>query len=110
MWISLRQLPVALFLGTSLYSIQAAPGAYVPWTTYEAEDMTNNGGTIIGPPVQVADTNAAVLNTIEMEASGGKAVKLTGEGQYVEFTAQTTNNSIVVRYCVPDTADGVGTD
>jgi Pectate lyase superfamily protein len=107
---SLRQHAIILFLGASLYSIQAAPGAYVSWSTYEAEDMTNNGGTIIGPPAQVADTNAPVLNTIEMEASGGKAVKLTGTGQYVEFTAQTTNNSIVVRYCVPDTADGVGTD
>jgi hypothetical protein len=110
MWISLRQLTVVLFLGASLYSIQAAPGAYDSWVTYEAENMTNNGGTIIGPPVQVADTNAVVSNSVEMEASGGEAVMLTGTGQYVEFTALSAANAIVVRYCVPDTADGTGAD
>jgi parallel beta-helix repeat protein len=65
---------------------------------------------LIGPPVQVAGTNVPVSNTIEMEASGGQAVELTGTGQYVELTAQAAANSIVVRYCVPDTANGVGTN
>jgi hypothetical protein len=106
----LRHLAIILFLGASLHSIQASPGANVPWITYEAENMTNSGGTIIGPPAQVIDINAGVANTIEMEASGGQAVELTGTGQYVELTAQTGANAIVVRYCVPDTADGVGTN
>lgn len=107
---SLRQLGIIIFLGASLHSIQASPGANVPWITCEAENMTNSGGTIIGPPAQVADINASVSNTIEMEASGGKAVKLTGTGQYVELTAQSNANAIVVRYCVPDSANGAGTD
>jgi hypothetical protein len=107
---SLRQLAIIIFLGVSLRSIQASPGANVPWITYEAETMTNSGGTLIGPPAQMADINATVSNTVEMEASGGKAVKLTGTGQYVELTAQSNANAIVVRYCVPDSANGAGTD
>jgi hypothetical protein len=97
-------------LFASMSPLMATPGASVPWITYEAEDMTNNGATMIGPPAQVANINATVSNTIEMEASGGKAVKLTGTGQYVEFTARSNANAIVVRYCVPDSANGAGTD
>ena len=37
-----RQLATILFLGASLSSLQAFPGANVPWTTYEAENMTIN--------------------------------------------------------------------
>src|ERR1035438_6339440 len=110
MSLSWRQLAIIMFLGASFHTLRAAPGANVPWITYEAENMTNNGGTIIGPPAQVADTNAVVANTIQMEASGGQAVELTGTGQYVELTAQAAANTIVVRYCVPDTADGAGAD
>jgi hypothetical protein len=46
-----------------------------------------------------------------MEASGGQAVKLTGgTGQYVQLTAQAPANALVLRYCVPDTANGGGTN
>jgi Alpha-1,3-glucanase catalytic domain D1/Alpha-1,3-glucanase catalytic domain D2 len=109
---SLRQLTLIVFISASLHSVhaQTSPGANVPWTTYEAEDMTISGGTIIGPPAQVANINTSVSDTIQMEASGGKAVELTGTGQYVEFTAQAPANAIVVRYCVPDTANGGGTN
>ncbi len=31
-------------------------------------------------------------------------------GQYVEFPAQAAANSIVVRYCLPDTTNGLGMD
>ena len=99
-----------LFLGASLHSSQASSGANVPWKTYEAVNITINGGTIIGPPEQVANINAGITDTIQMEASGGQAVELTGTGQYVELTAQAPANSIVVRYCVPDTATGGGTN
>jgi hypothetical protein len=106
----LRQLAIILFLTASLHCLRAVPGANVPWITYEAENMTNSGGTVIGPPVQVADLSATVTNGIEIEASGGKAVKLTGTGQYVEFTNQATANAIVMRYSVPDTANGAGSN
>jgi hypothetical protein len=79
---------------------QAAPGAAAPWTTYEAEDMLVGGGKVLGP--QYNPTN------IPTEASGRKCVQLNGTGQYLQFTNQSSANALVVRYCVPDTADGVG--
>ena len=91
----LPQLVIFTFLTASLQSLGASPGANVPWITYEAENMANNGGTLIGPPAQVADISSSVANSIEMEASGGKAIKLTTTGQYVELTAQAAANSIV---------------
>ena len=43
-------------------------------------------------------------DTIQIEASGGQAVELTGTGQYVQFTAQAAANALVLRWhCVLDT-------
>ena len=100
-----------VFVGLSIISIhsaQAFNGATVPWTTYEAENMTINGGQILGPPQRVVDNNAPATNTVDMEASGRQCVRLTAAGQYVQFAAQATANAMVVRYSVPDTANGVG--
>jgi hypothetical protein len=83
-------------------SANAAPGAAVPWTTYEAEDMLVGGGTVLGPQYNPGN--------IPTEASGRKCVKLNGAGQYLQFTNQSSATAVVVRYCVPDTADGVGAD
>ena len=73
----------------------------MPWTRYEAEEMTVNGG-ILGPYY-----NAGVPGT---EASGRKYVQLNSMGHYVQFTNRAAANTLVVRYSVPDSADGVGTD
>ena len=86
----------------SVVSVRATPGAAVPWTTYEAETMLVGGGTVLGP--------GYAPFTIPAEASGRQCVQLTGTGQYIQFTNQSTANALVVRYCVPDTADGVGAD
>lgn len=91
-----------MILLLSLTPAQAFPGASVPWTTYEAENMTIGGGAILGPQYGP--------NVVETEASGRKCVRLNGTGQYVEFTNQSTANAMVVRYSVPDTADGAGTN
>jgi len=64
--------------------------------------MTISNGTILGPSYGP--------NVPASEASGRQCVQLTGTGQYVQFTAQAAANAIVVRYSVPDTADGVGTN
>jgi hypothetical protein len=83
-------------------SVGATPGAAVPWTSYEAEDMLVGGGTVLGPqydPIR-----------IPAEASGRMCVQLNGTGQYIQFTNQSAATALVVRYCVPDTADGVGAD
>jgi hypothetical protein len=105
-----RCLTVALFFGILAQWVHADPGAVVPWTTYPAVNMINGGGTLIGPPQPAINPSAPVFYGIQVEASGGQAVKLTGTGQYVELTAQAPANSIVVRYCVPDTSNGSGTN
>jgi hypothetical protein len=77
-------------------------GATVPWTTYEAENMTINGGTILGP--QYAP------NVVASESSGRQCVRLNATGQYMQFAARAPANALVVRYSIPDTADGAGAD
>lgn len=81
---------------------EASPGALTPWTTYEAEDMVVGGGTVVGPQYNP--------NRIASEASGRRVVQLNATGQYIEFTNHSAANALVVRYCVPDTGDGVGAD
>ena len=87
---------------------QGTGGATMPWTTYEAENMTISGGQILGPPQPVVDNNAPVTNTVAMEASGRQCVQLDAVGQYVQFAALSAANALVVRYSVPDTAGGGG--
>jgi len=90
-----------LTLVTSLSLAKAFAGAALPWTTYEAEDMATTG-TIIGPQFG--------SHLLASEASGRKCVRLSAVGDYVQFTAASSANAIVVRYSVPDTSDGSGTN
>ena len=101
---------ISCILHLLVFSIMMAPGvtpsfaqhgATVPWVTYEAEDMTNTG-TVMGPKYEP--------NVVETESSGRRCVKLSATGQYMQFTAKAAANSMVVRYSVPDTANGVGAD
>ena len=85
-----------------LAPLPPAPGANVPWTTYEAENMVINGGTILGPEY--------LPNLVTSESSGRRCVQLSAAGQYVELAAQAAANALVVRYSVPDSPDGVGAD
>ena len=82
-------------------TLYAVPGARVPWTTYEAEDMAGTG-TCLGPGTKP--------NTVEWESSGRKCVRLAASGQYLEFTAKAVANAMVVRYSLPDAPDGGGLD
>src|ERR1041384_6093381 len=82
-------------LAISLNSGFASTGADVPWTTLEAEAMTINGGTVLGPPPIAVDKNATITNTVEGESSGRLCVKLTGTGQYVQFAAREGSNKTV---------------
>lgn len=87
------------FFSTSICFAQEKPGAHIPWTTYEAENMNTNG-IVMGPtytPFQV-----------ETESSGERCVKLSSKDQYVEFTATINANSIVIRYSLPDKKQGGG--
>ena len=80
-------------------------GANVPYQEYEAETASTNG-TVLGPSRAVNDPN--VFNSIAGESSGRQAVELRGAGQHVTFTTTCVANSIVVRYVIPDSADGSG--
>ena len=81
-------------------TVHAAGPTTLPYAEVQAEDATTNG-TIIGP-------NRAYPG-LATEAIGRRAVTLV-QGQYVEFTAPIAANSIVLRYSIPDSADGVGRD
>ncbi|MDB6123887.1 MAG: Pectate lyase superfamily protein [Pedosphaera sp.] len=80
-------------------SVRAGVGADIPWTTYEAEEMKTTG-TVLGPKY------APFL--VETESSQQKCVKLAAPGEYVEFTAQSAANAMVVRYSLPDSETGGG--
>src|SRR5271154_6336999 len=99
---ALRLATFALLMSLGVLSGFAQRGASVPWTTYEAENMTISGGTVLGPGYDP--------NTVQAESSGRECVQLNATGQYVQFTAQAAANAIVVRYSVPDTATGGGTN
>jgi hypothetical protein len=46
---------------------------------------------------------------VETESSGQKCVNLNSKGQYVEFTSAGNDNSMIIRYSLPDSKDGNGT-
>ena len=91
---------LAFFLCFAISSFaRARSGADIPWTTYEAEDMKTTGA-VLGPRYDPF--------LVETESSGQKCVKLAATGEYVEFTAEAPANTIIVRYSLPDSADGGG--
>jgi hypothetical protein len=95
-------LRLAIFLNILMASCSAhagTVGADMPWSTYEAEDMKTTG-KVLGPKYDPF--------LVETESSGQKCVKLVAAGEYVEFTAQSPANAIVVRYSLPDSPVGGG--
>jgi hypothetical protein len=90
----------------------ATRGATLPYFEYEAEDSTVAsviGGTVLtwANPTVNTENNGTPIATFEaLEASGRSAVELKGTGQSISFTLEHRANSIVVRYSIPDSADG----
>jgi hypothetical protein len=82
-------------------TLPSGRGAVMPFTEYEAESVgpQNINGTILGPTRDRASGSAA-------EASGRMAVRLDATGKSVQFKNKYASNSIVVRYSVPDAANG----
>ena len=76
-----------------------APGADVPWTSYEAEDGRTNA-SVRGP--------SRTYHTPEAESSGRQHVRLESVGDYVEFTVRQPADALVVRYALPDAPAGGG--
>ena len=89
---------VAVILPTVAFG---APGAMLPWTTYEAELAQTNGNVIA--PSDVAFTPV-------FEASGRSCVQLDSTSEFVEIKAKSDANGIVFRYSIPDSKDGRGLD
>jgi hypothetical protein len=79
--------------------VNGGEGADLPYTEYEAEDGDTNG-TVLGPD--------RTYRTVPSEASGRQAVRLDQVGEYVEFTLAEAADALVMRYSIPDSADGTG--
>ncbi|MET0234083.1 MAG: carbohydrate-binding protein [Kibdelosporangium sp.] len=80
-------------------SALASRGATTPYTEYEAEAGTTNG------TVLAADRT---YKTVQSESSGRRAVRLSSTGQSVGITLTKPANALVVRFSIPDSADGAG--
>lgn len=74
-------------------------GAYIPWTTFEAEDMRTSG-KVMGPAYEPY--------RVETESSAQRCVMLQENGQWVEFTSTLNANSMVLRFSMPDSKNGGG--
>ncbi|SFB10387.1 Carbohydrate binding module (family 35) [Cohnella sp. OV330] len=74
-------------------------GATTPYATYEAEDAETNG--------ELLRASRSYYDPAS-EASGRQAVRLSETGDYVAFTLAHPANSIVLRYSIPDSANGAG--
>ncbi|MFG1811515.1 right-handed parallel beta-helix repeat-containing protein [Streptomyces sp. NPDC049040] len=81
-------------------STLAAQGATLPYTEYRAADAATNGSVLPA---------GRAYPSLSAEATGRSAVQLTGTGKYVQLTLAKPADSVVVRYSVPDTADGSAT-
>ena len=79
----------------------AARGATLPYRTYEAESGSTNG-TRLQPD--------RTYLTLASEASGRSAVQLRTTGEYVQFTLNEPANALAIRYSIPDTANGAGSN
>ncbi|MEU0966023.1 discoidin domain-containing protein [Streptomyces sp. NPDC005917] len=90
-----NELPVKRTNNTTTQPLFVGRGADMPYDMYEAEDGTVGGGAkVVGPNRTIGD--------IAGEASGRKAVTLSGTGQYVEWTARAATNTLVTRFSIPD--------
>ncbi|OLF08605.1 CARDB domain-containing protein [Actinophytocola xanthii] len=86
-------------------TIVVGRGAALPYVEYEAESGQYQGTLLEADPLRpFGHTNFA------SESSGRRSVRLTGTGQYVEFTSTAAANSIVVRNSIPDAPGGGGID
>ncbi|MFD5199046.1 discoidin domain-containing protein [Streptomyces sp. NPDC058375] len=93
-----NELPVKRANNTTSQSLFVGRGASMPYDMYEAEDGVLGGGAkTVGPNRTIGD--------IAGEASGRKAVTLTGTGQYVEWTTRAATNTLVTRFSMPDGPD-----
>lgn len=92
-----------LYLALPLLADQPV-GAKVPFLTLEAETQKTTGNIVLmkGKPSDAV--------TPEMEASGRGYVELSATGHALAFPITSPADTIVVRHCIPDSAEGGGTE
>lgn len=96
-----NELPVKRANNTSERPLFVGRGANMPYDHLEAEDAAIGGGAqLVGPNRTIGD--------LAGEASGRRAVRLTGNGNFVEFTTRASTNTLVTRFSLPDSAGGGG--
>ena len=91
---------LAVTTAPALAAATGGQGASLPYIELQAENAATNGA-LIGP-----SSSGVSYGTLADEASYRKAVTLSGQGKYVEFTTTAPTNSIDVRYSIPDGAGG----
>jgi hypothetical protein len=96
-----NELPVKRANNTSERPFFVGRGANLPYDMYEAESGQIGGGAqLLGPNRTIGD--------LAGEASGRRAVRLPGNGAYVQWTTSAATNTLVVRFSIPDNAAGTG--
>src|SRR6185436_1493552 len=96
-----NELPVKRANNTSERALFVGRGANMPYDMYEAEDGQLGGGAqLLGPNRTIGD--------LAGEASGRRAVRLPGNGAFVQWTTKASTNTLVVRFSIPDAAGGGG--
>jgi len=95
--------PVVMTIALALQAGEPAPrGAYkMPYVRYEADRSKIGDGTEVRGPSFDQDKT-------EAEASERKYVALTKRGSYVEWTLKNSADGVVLRFTMPDSADGTG--
>jgi hypothetical protein len=81
----------------SPFDVPSGTGASVPFTEYEAVNAAYTG-SVIGPDFTQGD--------LATEAVDRRAVQLTAQGQYVQFTLTSPANAFDLHYAVPQGASG----
>jgi hypothetical protein len=92
---------VLLFLLATPLLSRGSTGAATSWTTYEAEAMSGS---------RYPSDREYYPGSFGVEASGRQYLQLFETNDWVQFTALQAANRMLVRYAVPDTADGAGAD
>jgi F5/8 type C domain/Abnormal spindle-like microcephaly-assoc'd, ASPM-SPD-2-Hydin len=75
-------------------------GAPVPFVEQNAALDATTDGSVLAPNYY--------YGTLASEATGRTAVRLAGQGQYVQFTLTAPANAVDFHYAIPDSSDGSG--
>ncbi len=102
-----KRLFLCLLTLASLFSFPASAqrGAYqLPYTRYEADTAQNLSNAQVLEAIQYDQASTAA------EASDQKYVQLSGNSSFDEWQVATVGDGVTVRFTMPDSSDGSGTE